>query len=299
MTRGLRRGVLLTMVALGACGRLPGAVDAGELDSGADPLDAGLDDAGPADAGLDDAGPPDAGSTDAGVPDAGADAGRAQLHLLFIGNSYIFVNDLPGMLSRIAATAGSPPTLDVEEVTGGGLSLGNHWYIGTAQARIAERTWTHVVLQGQSLEPLTTPIFAEYAQRFGDVAVDAGARPTFYVTWARAAGDPVYAESWSGGSPAAMQDRLTQAYQDVARPWPSSLVVRAGEAFRTSLAERPDIVLHQSDGSHPTIAGTYLVACTFYVALTGRDVPATSEVPPGLTAEVAESLRGVARRIGR
>ena len=56
----------------------------------------------------------DAGSP----PEAGnpADAGPSELNVLFIGDSYIYVNDLPGMLSQIAATAGIPPTITTSEV---------------------------------------------------------------------------------------------------------------------------------------------------------------------------------------
>jgi hypothetical protein len=54
-------------------------------------------------------------------------------------------------------------------------------------------------------------------------------------------------------------------------------------------------VLQQSDGSHPTLAGTYLAASTFYVALTGQPVPAASAVPDPLGPDDAALLRDVAR----
>lgn len=257
-------------------------------------LDAGAD-AGPLDGGFD-AGP-DAG-LDAGLDGGDADAGPTALSVLFIGNSYIYVNDLPHMLERIAATANAPPSVATDEVVVGGATLMDHWTAGTAGAGIGERRWTHVVLQGQSVEALLIPAtFTDYAQRFGDLVVDAGAQPTFYVTWARAAGDAVYAETWSGGTPDAMQDGLTAAYTNVARRWPSAVLAKVGEGFRISLRERPDIVLHASDGSHPTIAGTYLGACTFYIAMSRRPVPELSEVPPGLDPLVAAYLRGVAARV--
>src|SRR3989442_1625729 len=81
-----------------------------------------------------DAGTPleaDAGS-DAGT-DAGADAGAATLSVLFIGNSYTYVNDLPGMLQQIAATAKAPPLISTEQVTVGGAALVDHWFGPNAQ----------------------------------------------------------------------------------------------------------------------------------------------------------------------
>lgn len=272
--------ILLSLVMMPACGSPPGASDPGE--------DAGTDD------GVTDAGTQlesDAGS-DAGV-DGGRDAGWATLRVLFIGNSYTSVNDLPGMLQQIAATAGVSPLISTEQLTMGGATLASHW-VGPAQSRINERQWSHVVLQGQSLEPLFDPSgFETYADQFAALIVDAGAQPTWYVTWARAAAPD--AGYWYPGGPEEMQDRLTQEYDKAALPWPQSLLSCVGEAFGASLRAHPEITLHQADLSHPTVAGTYLAACTFYTALTGNPVPAVSVIPNGLTANEAALLRGASR----
>ena len=92
-----------------------------------------------------------------------------------------------------------------------------------------------------------------------------------------------------------MQDDVTAAYGTLARQWPYGRLACAGEAFRRSIEQYPEIVLQQSDFSHPTVAGTYLAACTFYVALTGHAVPAQSAVPAGVDAQDAAHLREVAQ----
>ena len=70
----------------------------------------------------------DAGTTmtpqDGGM--TGGDAGPATLHVLFIGNSYTYVNDLPGMLQHISETAGVPPNILTQQVTVGGATLASH-----------------------------------------------------------------------------------------------------------------------------------------------------------------------------
>jgi hypothetical protein len=96
-----------------------------------------------------------------------------------------------------------------------------------------------------------------------------------------------------------MQTRLTDAYARVAANYPRGVLVKVGEGFRRSLAERPGLVLHQADRSHPTVAGTYLAACVFYVALTGKPVPAPSAIPQGLAPADAAHLRSVAERTAR
>lgn len=226
------------------------------------------------------------------------DAGPSALHLLFIGNSYTYVNDLPSMLASIAATAGKPPLITTAEVTQGGATLGVHWSNGEAQTQINSHQFTHVVLQGQSWEPIAGYTeFMSFGEQFENLIVDAGAKPTLFVTWARAPGDPTYAKASTIDymfSPGQMQDELTSAYDDLAKQTPGTLLSCAGEAFRRSHELFPSIVLHQDDFSHPTVAGTYLAACTFYVALTGQSVPAQSDVPAGLTAQDAEHLRDIA-----
>ena len=296
-----RRTVVALAVAFAAFPASTGCSSDGTVAGNAAPADADAADAGTADAPMADAPAADAPTMDVGAPDTlTADAGPAALRVLFIGNSYTYVNDLPGMLANIAATAGTPPTITTDEVVQGGASLENHWDNGLAQPKILQRQWTHVVLQGQSLEPLTAlgpSTFFGYAQQFSDLVVGAGAQPTLFVTWARAAGDPIYSPLPYGSfaCPAEMQDELTIAYENVAQLWPQSILACAGEAFQRSLARFPGIVLQQSDLSHPTVAGTYLAASTFYVALTGKPVPAQSEVPAGLSAEDAANLRDVAQ----
>lgn len=227
-----------------------------------------------------------------------ADAGTREsvdggvLRLLFIGNSYTQVNDLPQRFAELAAAAIPAADLVTESVLVGGQTLEGHWAAGTALERIRSGSWSHVVLQEQSLRPAEDPSrFVEYARRLGAAATDAGAVPALYVTWARASDSDVYPYAFQ--TPDEMQDRLTAAYDDAARQLPGSVRLCVGEAFRRSLRVDPDVPLHQADSSHPTLAGTYLAAATFWVALTGRPVP--DFAPDGLDPRVAARLRQSAK----
>jgi hypothetical protein len=283
-------------------GGVPDAGDGGFSDAG----DAGLSDAGSGDAGLSDAG--DAGFSDAGDAGSGIDAGDAgpwALNVLFIGDSYTYVNDLPGMLTQIAATAGIPPTIATAEAVQGGSTLEVLWDLGTPVDEIAKGHWTHVVLQGESGEPLLDSAdFDTYAQLFENLVIGVGAQPALFVTWARAAGWPVYGtvysspdgfSEWGIICPAQMQDVVTLAYANLAQQQPDDLLVCVGPAFQLALQQHPEIALYQTDFTHPTVAGTYLAASTFYVALTGQPVPPQSAVPAGVSAQEAAELREIAQ----
>lgn len=242
------------------------------------------------DAGLGDGGGPDAGLVDGGGPDAGTpDALRPALRVLFVGNSYTSVNDVPGILRDIAATAQAGPPIVTDQIVNGGAGLADHLRNPVVRDRIREKTWTHVVLQGQSQEFAAQPSATQLAQ----LVVDAGAKPTWFATWARAEGDDnLYPFSYSG--PTEMQDFATFSYAEAMRAVPGSVLACVGEAFRASLAAHPEIRLHQPDGSHASLAGSYLAAATIYVALTGAPVPPLAAVPAGIGSKEALALRDAA-----
>jgi hypothetical protein len=72
-------------------------------------------------------------------------------------------------------------------------------------------------------------------------------------------------------------------------------VAPAGQAWQAVVREDPGIVLWQSDGSHPTPAGTYLAACVLYTRLFGPCPVGTSDTG-GLAPDLARTLEVVANQ---
>lgn len=259
-----------------------GVTDDGSAESGEWPDDGG-DDAGPADG--------DGGD----VGDAGeADAPRV-MRVLFVGNSYTYVNDLPAIVAALAADG--TMRVAAESATAGGATLADHLSSTGAVDAIRRGGWDVVVLQGQSVEPLydLDGFLAASAGLAAEIR-GAGAETLFFETWARRAGSDVYAESWSGGTPAAMQAGLRAAYRAAADA-ASGRSAPVGDAWEASLSAQPGLALHADDGSHPSLAGSYLAACVFLGVLTGRDPrTAAGDVVAGLAPGDAASLRVVAAR---
>lgn len=224
----------------------------------------------------------------------GADAGPSQaLRVLFIGNSYTYVNDLPTWVHRLGDSSGVA-SVEVASVAVGGATLAQHVSSTGAVDRIREAGWTHVVIQGQSVEPLLEPAsFEAAAATLAGEAKKVGAVPVFYETWARAAGDVVYAQPWSGGTPAKMQAGLRAEYQKVAAA-SGGAVAPAGDAWEKTLADQPSIGIFSADGSHPSIHGTYLVACVFHAKLTGKSPVGIADRPMEISAADAAALQGEA-----
>ncbi|MCA9692559.1 MAG: hypothetical protein KC636_23370 [Myxococcales bacterium] len=214
----------------------------------------------------------------------------AAVSVLFVGNSYTAGNGLVDLLLALA----DPGTLDAEVITVGGETLGGHLATPATVDAIASGAWDMVVLQGQSVEPLLAEDgdFDEAALALAELVTSAGATPVFFETWARAAGDPLYAEPWYGPDPAAAQAKLRAAYQAVADA-SGGAVAPIGDAFERAWTEAPAIDLYALDGSHASLAGSYLAACVLLGAL--LDVDATGRSwPEGVAADDAATLQAIA-----
>lgn len=226
----------------------------------------------------------DRAATDAPAADAPADVTRdatpTRLRVLFVGNSYTYVNDLPGLVARMGAAAsraGVGPDITTDSVAVGGATLHNHWDMNTAPMRIMAGGWDAVVFQGQSVEPVIAYTdFRTYAVRFGTLATTNHARAVYYATWPRRVGDDVYTQSWSGGTPEVLGMRLHTAYSQVAMLAGGS-VAAVGNAWLAALRSGSAIELYASDGSHPSPAGTWLTACVMYRTLVGAPAPMETE----------------------
>ncbi len=89
-----------------------------------------------------------------------------------------------------------------------------------------------------------------------------------------------------------MTSQLNAAYTEIGRELDAQ-VVPVGLAFAKVTDERPDILLRMADARHPTLAGTYLAACTFFAALF-KQSPEGLEYAAELDTKVATYLQRVA-----
>ena len=221
----------------------------------------------------------------------GGDPGEVHLAVLFVGNSYVYVNDLPNVVGALdEATPGV--SLELDSVVKGGASLQDHWLTTGARSLIEDGAFDRVVLQGQSVEPITQPeVFQTHAALLAEAVRDAGGHPVWYATWARRAGDPWY-DLEPMSTPAEMTAALDGAYQEASGG--VEPVAHAGQAWQMALAAEPDLVLYADDGSHPSPAGTLLTAFVMFRALTGIEPELPKPPPLGVSVELASALQAVA-----
>lgn len=198
------------------------------------------------------------------------------MRILFVGNSFTSRNNLPGLLARLAKERG----VDVEHrlISAGGASLRQHLNEGTALKAIASGGYDTVVLQEQSTLPVKSPARMHDSVREFHAAIDAaGARTALYLTWARRNAPET-------------QQALSTAYAGIASEVGATLVP-VGMVWERFLGKHEQPLLHDDDNSHPALAGSYLAACVFLIALLDED-PVGLDVPvKGLDADTAALLR--------
>jgi hypothetical protein len=170
--------------------------------------------------------------------------------VLFIGNSYTFYNNLPGMLEDLATSAGQD--VETSRVVSGGKTLEWHWYNPATLDTLSDNKWDIVVFQEHSMRPVEEPDkMMSAVKRLKERAGEA--RVILYLTWARQ-------------HIPEMQDVLNDTYFRVAKELGCS-IAPVGLAWQKSLREIPDLVLHTDDRSHPNTLGSYLAACVFYATI--------------------------------
>jgi hypothetical protein len=198
----------------------------------------------------------------------------APLHVLFLGNSLTYTNDLPFVFRDLAQTAGKSRPF-VRAVTAPGYSLEDLWNQGDAQKVISGGGWDFVVMQqGPSASPDGVTVLRAYSERFAKAIRAVGGRPVLYMVWPSTSRPQDF-------------DGVMQAYAGAAKSV-GGLLCPAGAAWRAAAKKDPKLALYSPDGLHPTFAGTYLAALTFYGLLYAQSpvgLPAGG-IPPGAAGEL-------------
>jgi hypothetical protein len=214
------------------------------------------------------------------------------IKVLFIGNSFTARNNLPGLISDLASTR--EKKLEHQLISAGGASLRTHWNAGKAAAAIRDGRYDCVILQEQSRLPVKNAARMYENVRLFDGAVKAaGAKTVLYQTWARKRAPDT-------------QDVITTAYESIGNEL-GATVVPVGRAWQQFLKAHDEPVLHDRDGSHPTIAGSYLAACCFLAILFGENPVGIKDEVNGLPApqrallqkSAGQACRSAVRRTDR
>ena len=216
------------------------------------------------------------------------------ISVLMIGNSYTHFNNQNYILNDLTTSLGN--YVNVQRKTNGGATFAFHASDPTTYQEINSNNWDYVILQAQSQEPSfpwgqvnsqTLP----YAMDIAD-SIRSNypcSQTMFYMTWGRENGDPQWDSINTFNK---MNLRLRNAYLRFADSSGGS-VSPVGVAWKYVRDNHPNIDLYTNDGSHPSLEGSYLSACTHYASLF-QSSPNGASYTAGLDSSIAAILQNAA-----
>ena len=246
---------------------------------------------------------PGAGAAASAPTTARAGTANPPRSILYVGNSFMYYNNsLHGHVGHLARgvpqaerTRAAHRATSVT-ISGSGMDwhdvgsyfrpdgVGRYSFVGDNEIRFNPpgRQFDAVMLMDCSqcpVHPTLRPIFFDFARRHSETIRANGAEPMFLMTWA-------YQDKPD------MTRGLADAYTEAGRA-NRAHVIPAGLAFARSIERRPDLNLYVPDKRHPSLAGTYLVACTVLASVYGVS-PVGNTYTAGLDASVARHLQETA-----
>ena len=220
---------------------------------------------------------------------------------IFIGNSFFYYNNgMPGHVTLLEKAADPDHKQDYRAtmVTIGGSGFDWHdvesYFRPNAIGSYSFDEHNNVVFDKRDklfdvavmmdcsqcpIHPRLKTVFTEFAKKNSGIVRAHGAKPVFFMSWA-------YADKPE------MTAQLAEAYA-IAGNENNALVIPAGLAFARAIGKQPELNLYAPDKRHPSLAGTYLAACTVFAALTGRS-PVGNSYLAGIDPPTAQFLQTVA-----
>jgi hypothetical protein len=218
--------------------------------------------------------------------------------MLWVGNSFFYYNNsMHGHVGQLLNAAGQKGNRSTSAtISGSGINwhdmdahfkpnaVGSYSFVGDNEVKFNtfERPFDATMMMDCSqcpIHPKLQAIFYEYAKKHSETLRKHGSEPILFMSWA-------YSDV------PAMTEQLAVEYIKAGQQ-NNALVVPAGYAFANSVSKRPDLSLIIADKRHPTLAGTYLAACTV-LASVYKINPIGSKYAAGLSPEVAKHLQTVA-----
>jgi hypothetical protein len=221
--------------------------------------------------------------------------------VLFIGNSYIYTNNLPQVLKDIALSNGDDVIFDSSAP--GGHTFQQHSTNATTLSKISQGNWDYIILQEQSQRPafpisqVQTEVFP-YAAFLDSLAKAQNPCATvmYYMTWGRKNGDASNCQFFPPLCTYAGMDSLLRLRYQMMADDNSSEISPVGPVWKYIRTNSPSIELYSSDESHPNSTGTYAGALSFYSAIFRKsplNISFNSSVSAANAALIKEAVEAV------
>lgn len=206
---------------------------------------------------------------------------KADYKVLIVGNSYTYYNDgVDFHLQKMLRADSSSDSINyvIEKIAVGSYTLEAHFNDPLSITKIKSQKWNTVVLQEQSTRPINNPaLFSEYAGKLDVEIKKINAKTMLYMTWP------------NKDAPNDM-DSLEASYLSVGKQL-NAQVAPVGKVWEYIQKTNPQIELYISDNKHPTLSGTYTVACVFYFSMFKENPVENTYIPSGMSTANAVAIR--------
>lgn len=221
--------------------------------------------------------------------------------VLFLGNSYTYYNDMPGLLSQVASSVGD--NIEYQSNAIPNASWSTHVNNGQSRAGIMQGDWDYVVLQGAGRSTARDENYLEefvypYVNELNDLIVEYNpcGETMLYMTWGERIGVPFECPNWPPFcSYQTMDDLIRQRHLFMAENY-EAVTSPVGAVWRYLRDNDSGIELYNPDGAHPSLAGSYAAAVTFYSSIFKKDpslVNFNSTLSPSAANAIKEAVRYV------
>ena len=204
------------------------------------------------------------------------------VHVLFIGNSLTYSNDLPGTVAGIMRLAGEE--MSYHTVVRPDFAVFDHYSGGSdAVEQVRRGGWHFVILQqGPSSLPESRASLIQWTVNFDRLIRPTGAMPALFMVWPS-------------------KDRF-RFFEDVRRSYElaadtvGGLFLPAGEAWLTVWQDSAELDLYGPDDFHPSEMGSFLAALVMFEKLSGKNA---LDLPSEAIAEALNTTATTAALIQR
>ena len=191
-------------------------------------------------------------------------------HILFIGNSHTYYNDMPDIFRRLCRHNGRE--VFTVMLAHGGVGLDFHAHEPEAAHNIRYGKFDCVVLQHKANPYERDTMFCE-GMRLAGFIKGSGAKGVVYMPWPRLEARDTQEIALEGNSEFARQNGFALA--------------PAGMAWWKFMDEHPEVEMFRPDHEHATKKGSFLAACVIYCAVYGERPKTDGEELHELMAQAA------------
>jgi hypothetical protein len=220
----------------------------------------------------------------------GSEPAQYETHVLFIGNSHTFTNDVPSMFESMARAGGYSVKADM--VAHGGWTMLDHAQSSETIEEIRSTEWDYVVLQEQG----DVPSFPSSREREMYPAIRglhneisaSGADTVLFMTWGHRNGSLAANVGGYGAESALVETAYVKIGNEL-----DVAIAPVGVAWWLAMQSDPGLNLWVNDGNHATKEGSYLAASVLYHVILGQS-PEGNDYTAGIADDWALFFQTVA-----